>query len=269
MLCNRWGCALAFARAGLLANRDDHDLRALSVELAAAAAAAGPGLTVRLRDEAKRAEILHTHEKLPQDLAALSRCFYEVRDKGQYAMMLSFAEHGIRLAKRLSTVSNSQDSLMFQRHRAEAYNFLGQYKKALLETEKLGSVYPDVFGPEHNETLYVRYLMAYCRRDLGQYQQALDEAAVLATDQAAALGEDHPYILSTRYLMADCRRHLGQYQQALDEAMVLATDQAAALGEDHPDTLATQQFVSERQAELEGRSPDPQSGAENGEDSIV
>ncbi|MFT6580876.1 MAG: hypothetical protein ACKVKG_00040 [Alphaproteobacteria bacterium] len=195
---------------------------------------------------------MHAHEKLPQDLAALDRCFFEARDKGRYAMMLSFAEHGIRLAKRLSSVSNSRDLLMFQRHRVESWWLSGQYKTALIELERLGSFFPDIFGPKSVETLYLRALMAQCRRDLGQYQQALDGAVVLATDQAAALGEGHPNILSTRYLMAQSRRGLGQYQQALDEAMVLATDQAAALGEDHPDTVATQQFVSECQAELEG-----------------
>ena len=235
--------ARLYARAALAVNRDDTMMRALSEELQLAAATAATGLKARPVDENTRAERLRKQALLPADLSALTKCFYDARDAGQYALMLEFAIHGERLARRLNG-ENARSTLIFKRHSAEANNWLGRNSIALESLETIHPLLEAVFGHEDPETLYSRHLIAHCLNDMGRAQEAHDAAAELLPLREEVIGERHPNTLSTRYLIAQCLNDMGQAQEAHDAAAELLPLEKEVNGERHPNTLSTRYLIA-------------------------
>ena len=215
--------ARLYARAALAVNRDDTMMRALSEELQLAAATAATGLKARPVDENTRAERLRKQALLPADLSALTKCFYDARDAGQYALMLEFAIHGERLARRLNG-ENARSTLIFKRHSAEANNWLGRNSIALESLETIHPLLEAVFGHEDPETLYSRHLIAHC----------LNAAAELLPLEEEVNGEKHPSTLTTRTLLAETLLALDRHQEARKiHAGVIEGLQTAGLIEEH------------------------------------
>ncbi len=236
--------ARLFALAGLVVNPSDDALRGLAEELRHAAAIAQSGVKVSLKSEDARAEIQAKRQRLPADLDALETCWLKAREEGQWQLMIAFAEHGLRLARRGGGEA-SHAALIWNRQLAEAEILVGRAANGLRRCEMALPAFNTVFGPDDRDTLYLRHLIAQCFNNTGDAAKALELAQALLPDQETVKGKDHPGTLATRYLIARCFRDTGDAAKALELAQALLPDQETVNGKDHPDTLTTRHLIAQ------------------------
>ena len=235
------------ARLALAVNPDDAEMATYEEELAAAAAAAEQGLGVKLADASLRELRWRSRDTLPASYDALIKVFYDSRDKGRYRTARIAAREALRLARR-SGGENSPEAFIAARCEAEAEKFLGNADKALRQLTKLRDAPTCPFGPEDDDFLALRHLIASCLADQADYEAALMEARAVHAIQELPdkLGPEHPDTLATRHLIARCLSEQGEYEAALKDARAVRAIQERPdfLGPEHPHTLVTRQLIA-------------------------
>ena len=214
----------------------------LEAELAAAAAAESQGLKVKLNAET-REDRRERRAGLPKDLAAITRAVFAHRDKGRYQLMEMLARHGLRMAKRAAGPA-ARETLMFERHVAEAEWHAGKPAAALDRLQTLSAPFKAAYADDPQHHLYVRYLIATCLQNTGDPAAALTAAQELLKDWERISGTEHPHTLATRHLIASCLQDTGDPAAALTAAQDLLKDQDRISGPDHPYTLATRHLIA-------------------------
>jgi tetratricopeptide (TPR) repeat protein/CO dehydrogenase nickel-insertion accessory protein CooC1 len=113
----------------------------------------------------------------------------------------------------------------------------GEYDACLSLAKRLENIWTQRLGPDHQQTLHLRFHIANVLRSLGRFAEARELDTYVLERQRAVLGPDHPHALMTAGGLAGDLRALGEFQQAL------AADQASyasfkeQFGEDYPQTL--------------------------------
>jgi hypothetical protein len=93
-------------------------------------------------------------------------------------------------------------------------------------------------GPDHRQTLYLRFHIANVLRSLGRYQEAHDQDVEILARQRAVLPEGHPHPLQTAGSLAADLRGLGRFADALAMDRQTYEDTKNLFGPDHARTLA-------------------------------
>lgn len=71
-------------------------------------------------------------------------------------------------------------------------------------------------GPDHRQTLYLRFHIANLLRSQGKFSEARDIDARVLDKQREVLPPDHPHTLMTAGSLAADLRALGEFQSALE-----------------------------------------------------
>jgi hypothetical protein len=93
-------------------------------------------------------------------------------------------------------------------------------------------------GPDHRQSLYLRFHIANVLRSLGRYQDAHDQDAAILERQREVLGIDHPHPLQTAGSLAADLRGLGRFADALAMDQETYDRTKDLFGEDHASTLS-------------------------------
>ncbi|MBP5858242.1 tetratricopeptide repeat protein, partial [Marivibrio halodurans] len=252
--------ALLHARGGLAVAPEDEDLRDLAEELEQAAAdpdhpvphdaphdAPGSPTTASPTqgpsDAATRAERRAARAALPADLDALQRCFSRAYRTGHWRLMRRFAEHGLRLARRVEG-GETRKVLIWCHNLADAERLDGHPDRAFDLLEPETKPWEAVFGPDDAVSFRFRHSIASCLRRIGSVGEALEFARALLPDRERVQGTDHPDTLATRHLIATCLRDIGSAGEALSASRALLPDRERIKGEDHPETLTTRYLIA-------------------------
>ena len=106
-----------------------------------------------------------------------------------------------------------------------------------------------VLGPDHPDTLGVRYNLARWTGETGDPAAARDLSAALLPDCERVLGPDHPDTLRVRENLARWTGVAGDPAAARDLSAALLPDCERVLGPDHPDTLRVRRGLALRTGE--------------------
>ncbi|WP_431873444.1 tetratricopeptide repeat protein [Amycolatopsis sacchari] len=112
-------------------------------------------------------------------------------------------------------------------------------------------------GPDHADTLTIRYNLARLRGEAGDPAGAAAAYAELLADQLRALGPEHPHTLAVRANLARWRGEAGDPAGAATALAELLPDRLRILGPDHLYTLATRHSL----AYWRGEAGDPAGAA--------
>jgi TIR domain/Tetratricopeptide repeat/NB-ARC domain/CobQ/CobB/MinD/ParA nucleotide binding domain len=113
-----------------------------------------------------------------------------------------------------------------------------ELKQALSAGYQLEERWVRKLGPDHRQTLYLRFHIANVLRSLGRYQDAHDQDAEILERQRQVLPMGHPHPLQTAGSLAADLRGLGRFADAL--AMDTQTHERTKelFGDDHASTLS-------------------------------
>jgi tetratricopeptide (TPR) repeat protein len=93
-------------------------------------------------------------------------------------------------------------------------------------------------GPDHRQSLYLRFHIANVLRSLGRYQEAHDQDDEILKRQREVLPAGHPHPLQTAGSLAADLRGLGRFADALAMDQETYDRTKDLFGEDHPSTLS-------------------------------
>jgi hypothetical protein len=114
----------------------------------------------------------------------------------------------------------------------------GEYDAGLELARSLETRWEQQLGPDHRQTLYLRFHIANLLRSQGLFRQARDLDEHILARQQEVLPEDHPYTLMTAGSLAADLRALGEFQLALERDQDTYQRFKDQFGADHPRTLA-------------------------------
>jgi MinD-like ATPase involved in chromosome partitioning or flagellar assembly/uncharacterized protein (DUF2267 family) len=114
----------------------------------------------------------------------------------------------------------------------------GDFERCLSLAARLESLWDQQLGPDHPQTLYLRFHVANVLRSQGRFAEARDLDTHVLERQREVLEPDHPHILMTAGGLAGDLRALGEFQQALRLDVETYDRFKDLFGEGHPRTLA-------------------------------
>ena len=114
----------------------------------------------------------------------------------------------------------------------------GEYEAGLELARKLETRWEQQLGPDHRQTLFLRFHIANLLRSQGKFREARDIDAYVLEKQRQVLPADHPHTLMTAGSLAADLRALGQFQQALERDQETYERFKDQFGADHSRTLA-------------------------------
>ncbi len=114
----------------------------------------------------------------------------------------------------------------------------GDFESALQFGRGIEEQWRQRLGPDHRQTLYVRFHLASVLRSMGRYEEARAEDAEVLQKQRQVLSDDHPHTLQTAGALAGDLRGLGEFQRALDMDRQTYERLREIFGDDHPITLS-------------------------------
>ena len=114
----------------------------------------------------------------------------------------------------------------------------GEFDHCLTLAGRLENIWAQQLGPEHQQTLYLRFHVANVLRSQGRFRDARDLDTYVLEKQREVLDPDHPHILMTAGGLAADLRALGEFQQALTSDQDTYERFRELFGPDHPRTLA-------------------------------
>jgi tetratricopeptide (TPR) repeat protein len=156
-------------------------------------------------------------------------------------------------AELVATSSDAEDDLLrLYSGLADAYDMLGDYRRALQHGQNALTLHRRLHGSDHHQTLNARALVGFWTGEVGDSAQALRLYRELLPDQERILGIGHADVLATRARIAGLTGRCGDSAQALRLYRELLPDQIRILGPDHPIVLATRGDI----AGLSGRCGD-------------
>jgi hypothetical protein len=101
-----------------------------------------------------------------------------------------------------------------------------------------------IVGPEHQDTLRVRQLLAHATGGAGDALAGAVMLRSLLPEQTRILGADHEDTLASRQYLAVNLGEAGYRDQAVAILRVLLPDRRRVLGNDHPDVLRTAHLLA-------------------------
>jgi hypothetical protein len=114
----------------------------------------------------------------------------------------------------------------------------GEYDAGLELAHNLETRWEQQLGPDHRQTLYLRFHIANLLRSQGKFREAREIDAHVLAKQQEFLPPDHPYTLMTAGGLAADLRALGEFQEALERDQETYERFKDQFGADHPRTLA-------------------------------
>jgi CO dehydrogenase nickel-insertion accessory protein CooC1 len=115
---------------------------------------------------------------------------------------------------------------------------VGEFDACLTLANRLENLWNQQLGPDHPQTLHLRFNVANVLRSQGRFSEARDLDAYVLEHQREVLPPDHPHILITAAGLAADLRALGEFRQALGSDQETYERFKDQFGEDHPRTLA-------------------------------
>ena len=91
----------------------------------------------------------------------------------------------------------------------------GEFDACLSLAHRLDELWTQHLGPDHQQTLCLRFNMANVLRSLGRFAEARELDRSVLERQRAVLGPDHPHTLRTAGGLAADLRALGEFEEAL------------------------------------------------------
>jgi CO dehydrogenase nickel-insertion accessory protein CooC1 len=113
----------------------------------------------------------------------------------------------------------------------------GEYESCLSLANRLENLWSHRLGPDHQQTLQLRFNVANVLRSQGRFIESRDLDTYVLERQRAVLGADHPHALMTAGGLGADLRALGEFQQALASDRKTYESFKEQFGEDYPRTL--------------------------------
>lgn len=120
----------------------------------------------------------------------------------------------------------------------------GKWDKAVSQLRNVLGELERIVGPEHEDTLRVRQLLAHAIGGAGDPAEAAALLRPLLADQTRILGADHADTLTSRQYLAVNLGEAGYRDQAVAILRVLLPDRRRLLGNDDPHTLRTAHMLA-------------------------
>jgi len=114
----------------------------------------------------------------------------------------------------------------------------GEFEACLSLARRLENLWTQQLGPDHQQTLHLRFHIANVLRTQGRFSEARELDTYVLERQRAVLGPDHPHSLMTAGGLAADLRALGEFQQALASDRETYERFKDQFGDDYPRTLA-------------------------------
>jgi CO dehydrogenase nickel-insertion accessory protein CooC1 len=114
----------------------------------------------------------------------------------------------------------------------------GEFEACLSLGRRLENLWTARLGPDHQQTLHLRFHIANALRSQGRFSEALELDTYVLERQRATLGPDHPHALMTAGGLGADLRAIGHYQEALASGRETYESFKEQFGEDYPRTLA-------------------------------
>jgi CO dehydrogenase nickel-insertion accessory protein CooC1 len=114
---------------------------------------------------------------------------------------------------------------------------LGEFEACLKLAYRLENLWTHQLGPDHQQTLHLRFHIANVLRSQGLFNEARDLDTYVLERQRAVLGADHPHALMTAGSLGADLRALGEFQVALESDQNTYDSFKEQFGEDYPRTL--------------------------------
>jgi tetratricopeptide (TPR) repeat protein len=113
----------------------------------------------------------------------------------------------------------------------------GKFDSALVLGRRLEDLWTQYLGPDHQQTLHLRFQIANILRSQGKFSEARELDTFVLERQREVLGSDHPHSLMTANGLGADLRALGYFQQALTLDRETYERFKEKFGEDYPRTL--------------------------------
>jgi CO dehydrogenase nickel-insertion accessory protein CooC1/post-segregation antitoxin (ccd killing protein) len=113
-----------------------------------------------------------------------------------------------------------------------------EFDACLSLAKRLENLWTEQLGPDHQQTLHLRFHIANVLRSRGRFSEARDLDTKVLERQRAVLGPDHPHSLMTAGGLAADLRALGEFQEALASDRETYERFKDQFGDDYPRTLA-------------------------------
>src|SRR5579862_1107655 len=114
----------------------------------------------------------------------------------------------------------------------------GEYEAGLQLARNLETRWEQQLGPDHRQTLYLRFHIANLLRSQGKFSEARDIDANVLSKQREVLPPDHPHTLMTAGSLAADLRAVGEFQLALERDQDTYDRFKDQYGAEHSRTLA-------------------------------
>lgn len=114
----------------------------------------------------------------------------------------------------------------------------GELEAGINLATQLESLWTSILGPDHRQTLHLRFHMANLLRTRGLFREARDLDMHVLARQREVLPASHAHTLMTAGGLASDLRALGEFQQALEADQDTYRQLREQFGDDHPRTLA-------------------------------
>jgi TIR domain/Tetratricopeptide repeat/AAA domain/NB-ARC domain len=114
----------------------------------------------------------------------------------------------------------------------------GDFDASLNLGRRLENQWIRKLGPDHEQTLLLRFHIANVLRSRGQFREACDSDSFVLERQREVLGSEHPHALMTAGGLAADLRALGEFEQALASDWETYRTWKELFGDDYPRTLS-------------------------------
>jgi Caspase domain/Tetratricopeptide repeat len=115
----------------------------------------------------------------------------------------------------------------------------GKWDRAVKQLQEVREHIERIVGPDHEETLHTRQLLAHAIGGAGNPLEAAAMLRILVPEQARILGDEHPDTLTSRQYLAVSLGEAGYRDQAVAILRVLLPDRRRILGNEDENTLRT------------------------------
>ena len=126
----------------------------------------------------------------------------------------------------------------------------GDWEKAARQLRDVQAELERIVGPEHEETLHTRQLLAHAVGGAGDPLEAAAMLRTLLPEQTRVMGPDHEHTMTSRQYLAVNLGEAGYRDQAIAILRVLLPDRRRLLGNDHPDSLRTAHMLARNLAAM-------------------
>jgi hypothetical protein len=113
-----------------------------------------------------------------------------------------------------------------------------EFEACLTLGHSLEQLWTAQLGPDHPQTLHLRFHIANALRSQGRYTESRELDTYVLERQRAVLGPDHPHVLMTAAGLAADLRSLGEFTESLASDRETYERFKEQFGEDYPRTLA-------------------------------